>query len=513
MTNEYTDLVVSFGENLDAYAKWDDKVPPYLKAKLQPRQTAADEIHVYAQPGSLSAIEREHLLELVDPTDLPDGGGLSNHTIKQSEPSDNSPRDPGPLPEALLGAPGFVDALMEHTLKTAPYPNKTLAFAGALTMLAHLTGRRYRDKRNLRTNIYLIALAESGSGKDHPRKVNVNLAAAVGLMPTMADRFASGPGLEDALLLRPASFFQIDEADTLFKCLQDKDSTTEQIYGALLQFFTSADTVYAMRKKALQSASAKPNPFDKLRAAGIREPHLVMLGTAVPRYFYQALSERALENGLLSRCLVLEAGERGKSGDPHFEPFPERVRTAAEYLAREGGFEGVDLAHPDAEVEMPEPVVVPEADLATVAYKQVISAAEARYDAATDTTGKALWTRAAEKTMKLALLYALSQNPQSPLITPEAVRWGWAIVDHLTRRMLYQASMYVADNNFDAYRQKAIRYLRDYGHGSLNHGQLLRYMHIDADTFRKVIDTLTESELIVSHPLAKGGFRYSLVNM
>ena len=52
MTNEYTDLVVGFGENLDAYAKWDAKVPTYLKQKLQPRQTAADEIHVYAKPGS-----------------------------------------------------------------------------------------------------------------------------------------------------------------------------------------------------------------------------------------------------------------------------------------------------------------------------------------------------------------------------------------------------------------------------------------------------------------------------
>ena len=31
--------------------------------------------------------------------------------------------------------------------------------------------------------------------------------------------------------------------------------------------------------------------------------------------------------------------------------------------------------------------------------------------------------------------------------------------------------------------------------------------------FLKVIDTLMESEMIVSHPLAKGGFRYSLVNM
>ena len=44
-----------------------------------------------------------------------------------------------------------------------------------------------------------------------------------------------------------------------------------------------------------------------------------------------------------------------------------------------------------------------------------------------------------------------------------------------------------------------------------DHGQLLRYLHIDADTFRRVIDTLVQSELISVQQLSRGGFRYSLV--
>lgn len=509
MQNEYTDLIVGFGGNIDAYMNWDERVPPYLKTKLQPRQTGHGEILVYARPGDLSALEREHLLALVDPTALPEDAGIGA-TDRPIDASNKSPRDPGPLPDALLSTPGFVDELMAHTLATAPYPNRPLAFAGALTMLAHLSGRRYRDRRNIRTNIYLIALAESGAGKDCPRKVNLNLAAEVGLMPTMADRFASGEGLEDALLLHPASFFQVDEADTLFKCLQDRDSATERIYGALLQFFTSSDTVYAMRKKALQSSSAKPNPFDRLRAAGIREPHLVMLGTAVPRYFYQALTERSLENGLLSRCLVLEADARGSAGHPHYEAFSERLLQTARRMAQTGGFSGIDLANPEAKVPLPEPFVVPESPLATSALDAVVRAAEARYDASDDTTGKALWTRAAEKTMKLALLHAISANPLDPLITPQGVRWGWQMVEHLTRRMLYQASMYVADNNFDAYRQKAVRYLKAAG-GTMKHGALLKRLHIDCDTFRRVIDTLVESETITEQKITATRSEYHLI--
>lgn len=421
--------------------------------------------------------------------------------------------DPGPLSDDLLNVPGFVNALLSHTLCCAPYPNKVLAFAGALTMLAHLSGRNYRDPRNLRTNIYLLALADSGVGKDFPRKINMNLASELGIMGGMADRFASAEGLEDALLIRPCSFFQVDEVDTLFASLAEHgDSAMEKIYGALLQFATSADTTYAMRKKAIQQTGGKAGKFDKIRAQGIREPHLTLLGTAIPKYLFSAVSERALENGLLSRCLVIEAGERGKAGTPHFEPFKPELLEMANLFVSHGGFDGLDLENLDAE-QPPyvEPYTVSETDSAVLARQAVTEQCEVLYGTAKTTSEKALWSRGAEKTSKLALLYALSENPAEPIITDTAVDWGWHMVNHLTRRLLFQASIYVHDNEFDALRQKAIRYLRDYGSGALNHGQLLRYLHIDADTFRRVIDTLVQSEMISVAQLSRGGFRYTLV--
>lgn len=431
----------------------------------------------------------------------------------QNPAVEDGPEDPGPLPEALLHVPGFVDLLAEHTLSCAPYPNRALAFAGALAMLAHLTGRNFRDCRNLRTNLYLLALADSGVGKDFPRKVNMTLASELDVMGGMADRFASAEGLEDALLVRPCSFFQVDEVDCLFASLADHgDSAMEKIYGALLQFATSADTTYAMRKKAIQQTGGKAGKFDKIRARGIREPHLTLLGTAIPKYLFSAVSERALENGLLSRCLVLEAGERGKAGTPHFQPFGEELMAMARHFVSLGGFEGLDLENLDEEPPpYVEPYTVTETPEATAARDRVIAACEALYTAAKTTAEKALWSRGAEKTSRLALLHALSANPTDPLITEGAVAWAWAVVSHLTKRILFQASIYVHDNEFDALRQKAIRYLRDYGGGTLNHGQLLRYLHIDSDTFRRVIETLVQSEIIAATPLSRGGFRYSLL--
>ena len=433
-------------------------------------------------------------------------------TSENMEGPSGEMKDPGPLPDELLNVPGFVDLLADHTLRTAPYPNRPLAFAGALAMLSHLSGRNFRDVRNLRTNIYLLALADSGVGKDYPRKVNMNLAAEIGVMPTMADRFASAEGLEDALLLHPASFFQVDEVDTLFAALQEKkDSAMEKIYGALLQFATSSDTTYAMRKKAIQQTGGKAGKFDKIRARGIREPHLTLLGCAIPKYLYSALSERALENGLLSRCLIFEAGARGKAGNPHWEPFPLELLAMARDLVARGGFEGLDLDKLENDSQPPyvEPYTVMETPEASKAYHMVTEACESLYDRAKSTAEKALWTRGAEKAARLALLRSISENPRGPIIDTGAVDWAWKVVRHLTERMLYQATVFVHDNEFDALRQKAMRLLRD-NNGSMSHGMLLRYMHVDADTLRRIVETLSQSELIGITQLQKGGVRYTL---
>ncbi len=423
-----------------------------------------------------------------------------------------APAQEQPLPHSIFHIPGFVDSLAAHTLATAPYPNLPLAFAGALAMLAHLSGRNFRDSRNLRTNVYLLALADSGVGKDYPRKVNMNLAAELGIMEGMADRFASAEGLEDALLIRPCSFFQVDEVDTLFAALGEKgDSAMERIYGSLLQFATSADTRYAMRKKAIAQPGGKSSRFEKIRAKGIHEPHLVMLGTAIPKYLYSALSERAMENGLISRCLVIEAGERGDEGEAVPRPLPGDVVETAKYLVGKGGFGGLDIENLDAPEETVfEPMTVVETEEATALRKEKSEQCNAMYKDAKTTSEKALWSRAAEKASRLALLYAISENPRSPIITLDAMKWAWRFVCMVTARMLYQASVYVHDNEFDRLQKKALRILREYGQGQMLHKHLLQRMHVDADTLHRVIDTLLQADLIFEKKVSRGGKMYFL---
>jgi hypothetical protein len=358
--------------------------------------------------------------------------------------------DPGPMPEHLLHVPGFIDDVMAYTLATAPYPDRTLAFCGALALQALLAGRKVRDAADNRTNLYVLGLANSGAGKDHPRKVNQRILLQAGMSDSIGDTFASGEGIEDRLFMRPAVLFQTDEIDGLMgKINLGKDARHEGIMSVLLKMYTSASSLYPMRVKA----GKEPGLID--------QPCLCIFGTAIPKHYYEALSLKMLSNGFFARMLILEAGRRVKGQDAVVGELPGSVLEKAKWWSEfVPGEKRADLAdwHP-----VPQMVEhTPEAGAVLRAFRE---RAESEYGLAEETgdqAGMAIWARANEKARRLALIYACSASHTSPQITPDAVRWACEFVDHQTRRMLYMTGEHVSENEFDARCKKLVTTLRSW---------------------------------------------------
>ena len=417
-------------------------------------------------------------------SDVDLSGILKPNRIEKQEKEAPLFPNPGPVPDKLLSIPGFIDDVVKLSMQSAPYPNRVLSFTGALALLAFLVGRKVQDKRDNRSNIYLIALADSGTGKDHPRKVNFNIAFRAGVAGAIGDAFASGEGLEDALFMHPSMLFQADEFDCIFNTLKySKDNRAESINEKLLKFYGASNTIYPLRKKA----SAKKKDGTVHEIAHIVNPNLVLLGTAIPQHFYESLSRRVLENGLVARCIIVEAGKRGEAGNPQpITPSDSLIR-AATYLAN------LDV-NGNLTNEYPKPLIITETPEATAALREVQLECDRRYnfyEAQNEGAAKALWARAHEKVCKLAMLHGISGNVYNPLITDKSVKWAWKFIDHLTQRMLYMADRYVYENIFDEKCQRAIRKLQEHG-GRLPHSKLLRLLHESADSMKKIAETLQE---------------------
>jgi hypothetical protein len=425
---------------------------------------------------------------------------LTSAGVADDDPPEPVADDPGPMPDELLRIPGFISQVMDYTLSTAPYPNVVLAFAGALALQAFLAGRKVRDPADNRTNLYLLGLAHSAAGKDHPRKVSTRIIHAVGLSDCLGDKFASGEGVQDALFVTPCMLFQTDEIDGMLQSINKaRDARHESIMGTLLTMYSSANSVFPMRRKA-----------GKQTAGVIDQPNLVIFGTAIPNHYYEALSERMLTNGFFARMIILEGAARAEGQEPRVCELPPGVLSVAKWWA--------DFRPGPGNLERwhPEPAVVGQSDAAQSVIVETRRESEAEYrraEAANDAVGTTVWGRVSEQVRKLSLLYAISENHRTPIITEPAARWASRFVLHQTRRMLFMASRHVADNPFEAECLKLLTKLREAPSRQLAHSVLLKRMKIESKRFIEIISTLEQRREIevVSVPTAgRTGAAYRL---
>ena len=400
--------------------------------------------------------------------------------------------DPGPLPENLLRIPGFVGEVMDYSLATAPYPNLVMAFCGALSLQAFLAGRKVRDPGDNRTNLYLLGLAHSAAGKDWPRKVNTRVLHEIGMAQCLGDRFASGEGMQDALYLNPCMLFQTDEIDGMLQTINKaKDARHESIMTTLLTMYSSANSVFPMRRKAGKEA---PGVID--------QPNLIIFGTAIPNHYYEALSERMLTNGFFARMIILEAGKRSEGQEPCIRDLPARVLATATWWADyRPGTGNLQSWHPI-------PTIVEQTDDARRMLAEARQQADGEYakaEAASDPVGTTVWGRVSEQVRKLALLHAISEDHLAPKIGKPAVGWAVEFVMHQTRRMLYMAANHVAENPFHAECLKVTQKLREAPGGEMSHQVLLKRMKVDAKTFRDLIETLMQRGEVAAVPIQTAG--------
>ena len=395
-----------------------------------------------------TAIDPDYSARPVEDTGV-DLSGLLTTIDAPQEAGPSSNGDPGPLPPDMLRVPGFVSEVMDFCLETAPYPNPVMAFAGALSLLAFLAGRKVRDSGDNRTNIYLLGLAHSSAGKDWPRKLNTRILHEVGMADCLGERFASGEGIQDALFQRASMLFQTDEIDGMLQSINKaRDGRHEAIMSTLLTMYSSSNSVFPMRRKA---GKESPGVID--------QPNLVIFGTAIPNHYYEALSERMLTNGFFARMIILEAGQRGEGQEPSIRDLPPRVVTTARWWAEHRPGTG------NLESWHPVPTIVQHTDEARRSLVETRAEAEHEYAQAesnSDPVGTTVWGRVSEQVRKLSLLHAISVNHESPEIDIAAVRWAASFILHQTRRMLFMAASHAADGEFDALIKRAVVILREW---------------------------------------------------
>ncbi|RTL95472.1 DNA primase [Ancylobacter aquaticus] len=360
------------------------------------------------------------------------------------------------LPLDLCNPPGAVGEFARWIASCARFPSPHLSLASALAFTAGLIGRRYKGPTGLRSNLYVVALAESGFGKD------ITIRAAEALADStpegakvseqlFADKLRSLPGLAGRLRKSPSSIAVIDEFGKFLSLHAGKNVAPhrEEIAAALMELTGAPSGSWGGAEKAGGNI------------ARIIQPCLTIHGVSTPSTFWAALSSGNISEGLLGRLVLIDAGDgepvkvRSPAGSLDAVP-TELAATVSTLLGGEPGRLGYGPFHALAarSQDRPWPII-------TVEYGQGVENLFESFDdrmrsmrTSLDPQYRPILNRVGENAARLALIVAVGCDPKEPVITREIQEWANAVAEFSFGTIIAGAHANIADN------ERAAEYLR-----------------------------------------------------
>ncbi len=313
---------------------------------------------------------------------------------------------PKPLPSGWDQVGGVIADMMGLMAATAKRPQPVLALGASLCAVGALMGRKYRTESNIRSNLYVVGIAESGAGKNHSRVVINELFRRANLLQYLGgNKIASGSGLLTAIQRQPAILFQLDEFGMFLSAAADRKRSPRyvcEVLDLMTELYTTSGTTYF----GVEYASTQHN--DAHRA--IHQPCACIYGTTTPLHFWQALQAANIADGSLARFLIMESEDDFPDSNEVFGVIdPPKSLIDRLILIHEGGGQlSGNLTNIGAVDEvLVEPRVVPMTPQARAAFRLLDQALVGQLRTSRGSGYSSILARIEENATKLALIRAV----------------------------------------------------------------------------------------------------------
>ena len=402
------------------------------------------------------------------------------------------------FPHDWFTSPSLVGRVVRWINSTSQQPQPTFALMNTLCMFGTMFGRRYAMAHlNTRCNLFSIAVAKPGAGKDHSRQRIKELMAAAGLHQLICgDRFSSGVAILRTLYEFPSRISHLDEMGLYLQSLTAKNAASHQrdIIKTLLEVYSSSSGMYHGQEYA--------DSTNRVRL-DINQPNFNFFGTTTPRTLIPALNFDMVDNGTLSRILLVPPFEDYPDTQiPQMSPPPEDIvkDMMDSYNVVPAGVG--NLANMPSLPSSPVvPMVVHWEEAAFEEYKLV-----REWQVKQSRGDDALWVRYGEITVKLAMIEAIARDPISPTVTFEVfkmatdlARWSFNYTADLLVRE-------VAENEIEASHKRVLNFIRKQGENGASSTQLAKSLQgMKARDRNEILQTLLESGDIVEDIIKKDG--------
>ncbi len=340
------------------------------------------------------------------------------------EPQENEPAAP-PMhadPFNPLAADGLLRHIAEWITETAIMPVPELSLAAALGLLAGLFGDKALGPTYTGVNLYLTTILGTAGGKGYPPKAIRRISDKLGAMGVVSNGDHTSYAAFERTLRKSNTKSVTVVMDEFGITLQDVNNkrngsaASASIRKFLLAIYDQANSVFDGRTYASADAKGTDEP--------IEGPALTVLGMTTLDTLYAGLTEASISDGFLNRFVFVTAQDRGHQVTPprlHQDfSIPAHIEKGVDsavhaFAARRG----------DQKDKWRVPFL---GDEGGAAYKRWGEIFVWQFDPRWPSEKRDIRARAAENTLRLATLRAISKYAANPAITVEDIEWAWAVV-------------------------------------------------------------------------------------
>lgn len=412
------------------------------------------------------------------------------------------PMHPAPFTPDAAG--GILADVARWVTSSAIVPAPELSLAASIALVAGLFGRKALTPTSGGVNMYMTTLLGTAGGKGHPPKAIRAISDQCGAAGVVTNGDpTSYAAIERMLRKHPSTVVVMDEFGLT---LQDVNAKSRNAVAAgirkiLLSVYDQANSVFDGRIYA--SAETKKDE------APIVGPALTVLAMTTLETLYAGLSEASVADGFINRFVFITASRPDGTIKP-----PGLDHTSKPPRELVDNVQAAWRAFPASTLLCAAKRVVPfEGGQGGAAYKLWGDIFVWQQAAETGTAG-----RAAENTLRLATLRAISRNAAEPSVNVEDVKWGWAIVFASLDLVRDGMRKHMSASPAEALRKAIVAALIEAKDQTLPHSHVLQRKGVTGANIRDVegaYQWLIESGQIAdiaSRPKPGPGSRFKLIS-
>lgn len=362
------------------------------------------------------------------------------------------------LPEvegSISWPPGAAGALASFIYNSAPRPVKEVAIVAALGFLAGVAGKGFNIPQS-GLNAYIILVARSGVGKEAMHSglslVLEELRETIPMAQRFVDfnDFASGPALQKACAANNCFVNVAGEWGRKLKRLAE-----ERMDGPMATLRTQMTNLY--QKSAHGAMAGGISYSDKEQNVGsVTGIAYSMIGESTPGTFYESLTPSMMEDGFLSRFVVIEyTGDR-----PELNVNP--VRKMSPLLAQ--ALQGL-CAQAMTNISKFHTEMVKFDDEAAQMVRAFDKECDKNINSSNDESVRQMWNRAHLKVMRISALIATADNWIEPVVHKQHAEWALELIRRDISIMNTKLTGGDIGNDDEARERKMITLMRKYIEG------------------------------------------------